>query len=199
MKLAIAAIALAATGAAADKAVPRVRNPLGLLGFQPAYQASLPNEVHINYDVPTYGAMAAAKYSREAANAAAVASVNEASEAAQLGAAQSFMKLRGSRSTDVFFENAPLATATEASYQSILSSLESSLDQDLAALRASAQGSLRAGQSFLKIFPAREPQMNIQVDASRGELVDVARLRSDLYAYAKGKLDQIEAEILRSA
>merc|ERR1719375_587494 len=136
---------------------------------------------------------------RQAGNAAAVAAVNEASESAQLGSAQSF--LRGSRATDVFFENAPLTTATESSYQAILSSLEASLDQDLAALRASAQGSLRAGQSFLKtkFFPAREPQVNIQVDASRGELVDVGRLRSDLYAYAKGKLDAIEAEILKSA
>lgn len=198
MKFALAAISLAA-GVMAESAAPRMRNPLGLLGIQPVWQASLPNEVHINYDVPSYGQMSASAAMRAAGNAAAVAAVNEASESAQLGAAQSF--LRGARATDVFFENAPLATATESSYQAILSSLESSLDQDLAALRASAQGSLRAGQSFLqtKFFPAREPQVNIQVDASRGELVDVGRLRSDLYAYAKGKLDAIEGEILKSA
>ncbi len=102
--------------------------------------------------------------------------------------------LRGS--ADVVYSNDALATAGESSYASILSGLESALDQELAAIRASAVASLKSGQSFLQLFPTREPQVNLMVDDVKGQLVDVARLRSDLFAYAKGKLDAIEAELM---
>jgi hypothetical protein len=151
--------------------------PLAPLGFQEVWQAGLPAEVHVNYDVPNSGMISELE---------ALKKQSDADASYQAVRAKSFLK-KGSKETQVFFEKQPLATTYESSYQAALAGLKASIDAEIAAVH----GSL----SFMKA-PAREPTVNIFVDAGKGKAVDVQRLRNDAYAYMKQQLDVFENSVL---
>lgn len=140
----------------------------------PSWQAGLPSEIHINYDVPTFGTI------RE---------LQELKRAADVHS--SYLQAKGS--AEIFYESEPLATEYERSYQAIKASLEKAINEDFVQLRNAALGR----RSFLGVFPSREPQINLLVDSSRGKFVDVERLRSDIMAFAKAKMESLEADLLR--
>ena len=104
-----------------------------------------------------------------------------------------FKQARGQ--ADVFYDNSPLATTYESSYQALKSGMENAVSRDFVALRASALG----GNSFVQasFAPAlQDPAVNIFVDTDQGKLVDVDRLRADLRAFADAKLESLENDIL---
>jgi hypothetical protein len=152
--------------------------PLAPLGFQEVWQAGLPAEVHVNYDVPNAGLISELEALKKQSDA-------DASLEA-IRSKQSFLK-RGSKETQVFFEKQPLATTYESSYNSVLAGLKASIDAEI--------GSVRGSLSFLEA-PAREPTVNIFVDAGKGKAIDVQRLRNDAYAYMKQQLDAFENAVL---
>ena len=169
--------------------------PLAPLGFQTAQQAALPSEVHISYDVPSFGLISELNEMKKASDA----DKNLYARAYEAGAKSSFLSKgifsgKAHGSADVYFEAEPHATAYESSYQSLLASMQRAVDADAAQIRAAVSNR----SSFLSL-PQRDPQVNIEVSASKGKLVDVDRLRADLMAYAKNKVAGIEDEILRRA
>ena len=186
-KLALAvALASIAGAAALEPVVP----PIAL---QEVQQASLPAEVHINFDVPTFGLISDLAEQKKAADSEAKA-IAGGYQSATSFLEKGFFSASAKGTADVFFEAPQPETAYEASYQSLLASMQRSIDGDFAALRASVSGR----GSFLRT-PSRDPQINLTVESSKGKLVDVDRLRSDLYAYAKNRISSLEDEILRSA
>ena len=170
-------------------AVAEALEPAAPFGVQEVWQAGLPNTIHINYDVPTSGLVGELNALKRTADA-------EASFQGILtnSAAQSSFLNRASGDVDAFFEAPPVASSYEGSYQAVLASLKKSIDAEVGAMRASVLKSVKS--SFLAA-PQRSPALHLSVGAGSGKNIDADRLRDDLRAYMKQRLDALELEILK--
>ena len=158
------------------------------IAVQTAMQASLPDVISINYDVPKAGLTSLLSAIKAASDKDAYfrASLYGAS------ASTSFLQRRGK--TDVFFE-AGSATAMESDYQTILKGVESQIEASFQNIRASVLPSVRG--SFLGLSPSGEPNIRIFVDPNmKGKKVDMIRLTADAFAYASKRLAALESEIM---
>ena len=110
------------------------------IGMQEVWQAGLPTEVHVNYDVPTYGLIGELDALKKTADVEA--DLN--SRLAKNSYKTSFLSASPDSDVDAFYEAPPLATVYESSYQTILSGLKQSVDSEIASMKSPILSSLKS-------------------------------------------------------